>query len=178
MEHKRYFDINAAEATNMCHEDGLIAIPNCNSEICKLVSDCLSPENPHLIHLFIVFDHSDYSDTDFPDVIDTNTPIDFIDKKIYVGVVVDTIILDDTNGCLIVKTLRGMSDSLTRKVKFDDVDFTIIVSRLSESPGFDNCSEEQLVLSIRIHDAKTSKCMKKGRKNFRFVTDEGTLFFM
>ena len=178
MEHKRYFNINAAEVTNMCHEDGLMVIPNCSSEICKLVTDCLGPENPHLIHLFIVFDHSDYSDTDLPDVIDTNTPIDFIDKKIYVGVVVDTIMLDNTNGCLIVKTSRVMINSLTRKFKFYDADFTIIVSKLSEIPGFDNCCEEQLVLSIRIHDAKTSKCMKKGRKNFRFVTDEGKPFFM
>lgn len=116
MEHKRYFD---TKTTDMTRNERFLLIPNFTEAACEVIKKLLDPEDPHMIHAFIVFDQTG--------IIDLGQNIDDIDvdKKLYLGTVIDAMPYVK-DGCAIIKTLKPIHDFVCR-LNFDKVDFSAII---------------------------------------------------
>lgn len=160
MEHKRHFD---AKTTGMTRNERFLLIPNFTEAACEVIKKLLDPEDPHMIHAFIVFDQTG--------IIDLGQNIDDIDvdKKLYLGTVIDAMPYVK-DGCAIIKTLKPIHDFVCR-LNFDKVDFSVIISN-------DSYDKNNIIIEIYLFDPKACRCCRSGHKEFRFVCDKGKPYWM
>ena len=168
MELKRYFD---AKTTGMGHNERFLLIPNFTESACEVIKTLLDPENPHTIHMFMIFDSSPSSNNDRPDIIDLNQTIDDIDedRKLYIGTIIDAMPYVK-NGCVLVKTLKPIHDFVSI-FRFEMMDFSVIVN-------YDSCDKNSIIVGLRLSDPKSCRSCVHGHKEFRFVCDKGKPFWM
>ena len=160
MEHKRHFD---AKTTGMTRNERFLLIPNFTEAACEVIKKLLDPEDPHMIHAFIVFDQTG--------IIDLGQNIDDIDvdKKLYLGTVVDAMPYVK-NGCAIIKTLKPIHDFVCR-LNFDKVDFAVII----DDHPYD---KNNIIIEIYLFDPEACRCCRSGHNEFRFVCDKGKPYWM
>lgn len=168
MELKKYFD---TKTTGMGNNERFLLIPNFTESACEVIKTLLAPENPRVIHTFILFDSSVSSNKNRPDVIDLNQNIVDIDedRKLYIGTIIDTMPYVK-NGCALVKTLKPIHDFVCR-LNFDMVNFSVIIDS-------DPCDKNNIIIEIYLFDPQSNKCCKDGHNEFRFVCDKGKPFWM
>ena len=160
MEHKRHFD---AKTTDMTSNERFLLIPNFTEAVCEVIKKLLDPENPRMIHAFIVFDQTG--------IIDLGQNIDDIDvdKKLYLGTVVDAMPYVK-NGCVIIKTTKQIHDFVD-KLDFDGF--------LVAAIDFCHCAGKyNFVVKIYLNNSESYKCIKDGRSKFKFTCNKGKPYWM
>ena len=160
MEHKRYLDTNA---TAVASNERLLLIPNFTIA-CEDIKNLIDSGDPHTIHVFIIFDQQLMLDPDQSiDDID-------VDKKLYVGTIIDAM-PHVKNGCVIIKTTKQIHDFVD-KLDFDG----FLISAID----FRHCDDKEdgFIVKIYLNTSETIKCIKDGHKEFRFVYDKGEPFWM
>lgn len=165
MEHKRHFD---AKTTDMTRNERFLLIPNFTEAACEVIKALLDPENPRVVHTFMSFDQSDSSNKNRPGIIDLGQNIEDVDKKAYIGTIID-VMPYVKNGCVIIKTQKSICDIIDR-LNFDMIDFAITIEP--------NPYDKSMVITINMYDPKSCKCCSDGRNEFRFVYDKGKPFWM
>ena len=159
MEYKRYLDTNTA---GMASNERLLLIPNFTIA-CEDIKNLIDSGDPHMIHAFIIFDQQV--------ILDLDQSIDDIDvdKKLYVGTIIDAM-PHVKNGCVIIKTTKQIHDFVD-KLDFDGF--------LVAAIDFCHCAGKyNFVVKIYLNNSESYKCIKDGRSKFKFTCNKGKPFWM
>ena len=159
MEYKRYLDTSTA---GMASNERLLLIPNFTIA-CEDIKNLIDSGDPHMIHAFIIFDQQV--------ILDLDQSIDDIDvdKKLYVGTIIDAM-PHVKNGCVIIKTTKQIHDFVD-KLDFDGF--------LVAAIDFCHCAGKyNFVVKIYLNNSESYKCIKDGRSKFKFTCNKGKPFWM